>query len=426
MGNKQKEAKAIIGSLRKGIPPQKGVSKYSVGYDKLLRGIENNILPDIEDQGIIRFANGSWGAGKTHFFRLLKERCLNDNILVANVELNNNETPFNKFEMVLSAIFKSIITPSAFQEEEERLYKFGRVLIETVNFLSSGTAEYNENISVNDFETATEKLMADRNIDIDFKKIIKEYWKTFLANEAASGAMEEKRGELLQWFSGEGVAKDFRKNYEVNKMVSKSNAKMIFSSLAAFVKMAGYNGFAVLFDEAEMGYSTMRKSQLRDSHNNLLSLIDNVAGHKGLLLIYATTPDFFNDEKHGIKIYGALAGRIGKLQDESPRSLSLIWNLDALEFSLENYQDAAIKIRDLYLDGYQNLTKEELGSDEKLKSFVKDLHAEDAETSLVRFWRILLKSLIDKYFDPILEGEKVASINAEEAYYDSLDQLKEE
>ena len=425
MNPKQKDARKIIASLRKGIPPKKGVTKYSIGYEKFLRGIERNIFPDMKIQGTLRFVNGSWGAGKTHLFRLLKERCLQENILVSNVELNNTETPFNKFETVLSAIFKALITPSAYQEEDERVDGFARVLVETANFLASGTAIYNENINDNDLKIASDKLMANKNIDIDFKKIVKEYWKTFLTNESSLGEIEEKRGELLQWFSGEGTATQFRKEYKVNKMVNKTNAKLIFSSLAAFIQLAGYNGLAVLFDEAEMGYSTMKKSQLRQSHNNLLSLIANIEKHKGLLLIYATTPDFFTDDKHGVKIYGALAGRIGELKSERPRSLKLIWNLDALVFSLEDYNNAAMRIRNLYLEA-NVLTKNDLGSDESLKYFVAELYDEYSATAAVRFWRILCKALIEKYFDNILEGDEPEEINARDTYYSSLDALKEE
>jgi hypothetical protein len=170
----------------------------------------------------------------------------------------------------------------------------------------------------------------------------------------------------------------------------------------------------------------MRKSQLRQSHNNLLSLISNIEELKGLLLIYATTPDFFTDDKHGIKIYGALAGRIGELKHEKPKSRNVIWNLDALDFSLENYQNAAIQIRDLYLEANKGLTKEDLGSDESLENFVNELYDEYSTTATVRFWRILCKALIEKYFDEISEGTDPQVINAQDTYYSSLDDLKEE
>lgn len=123
----------------------------------------------------------------------------------------------------------------------------------------------------------------------------------------------------------------------------------MIQSLAGFVRLAGYKGLLILFDEAEMSYSVMRKSALREAHNNLLSLINNIESLTGLFLIYATTPDFFTDPKHGIVIYGALAGRIGRpMDDRSPRALDTIWNFDLTESGMANYQAVAIKIRDVY------------------------------------------------------------------------------
>ena len=66
-------ATQVVESLRKGIPPQRGVELYSVGNEKLMEGIKKRHLDNITEQGIIRFVSGSWGAGKTHFFRQLRE-----------------------------------------------------------------------------------------------------------------------------------------------------------------------------------------------------------------------------------------------------------------------------------------------------------------------------------------------------------------
>lgn len=40
----------------------------------------------------------------------------------------------------------------------------------------------------------------------------------------------------------------------------------ISRSLAEFIKLAGYQGLVILFDEAEMSYSVMRKSALKEAH----------------------------------------------------------------------------------------------------------------------------------------------------------------
>ena len=106
----------------------------------------------------------------------------------------------------------------------------------------------------------------------------------------------------------------------MNKVPNAQNAKLMLQSLAGFVRLSGYKGLVILFDEAEMTYSVLRKSALKDAHNNLLSLINNIELLSGLFLVYATTPDFYIHPKHGIQIYGALAGRIGKPESKPPRS----------------------------------------------------------------------------------------------------------
>ena len=60
-----KLARQVIESLRKGVPPQRGVDLYSVGNEKLIDGVKRFHLWAISDGGIIRFVSGSWGAGKS-------------------------------------------------------------------------------------------------------------------------------------------------------------------------------------------------------------------------------------------------------------------------------------------------------------------------------------------------------------------------
>src|SRR3989475_12799534 len=104
-------AEGIIEELRKGIPPRRFVSLYSVGEDEFLEGVRRRHLESASEAGRIRFISGSWGAGKTHFLRLLREKAFAANYLVATVELSRDETPFNKFEEVFYRIIRSITSP---------------------------------------------------------------------------------------------------------------------------------------------------------------------------------------------------------------------------------------------------------------------------------------------------------------------------
>lgn len=412
----------VVESLRKGIPPQRGVELYSVGNEKLMEGVRKFHLNGIEDRGIIRFVSGSWGAGKTHFFRQLREAAFQGDCLVSNVELDISSAALNKFQSVFAAIVRQIATPSYYAGHSTlEAAPFGTVVRESLAWLAMSSRQIGDEIPYEQYTKATETLMADHGIDIDFKKMIQKYWETFLPEAPDPAAIEQTRGEILQWFCGEGTVGSFRKRFGVSKIVSKENAKLMLQSLAAFVRLSGYKGLLILFDEAEQAFSVMRKSALRDAHNNLLSLINNIESLPGLFLIYATTPDFFSDPKHGIVVYGALSGRIGKPEERHPRALDTIWNLDAVETKLEDYQEAANKIRAVYAMAYSEV-EAALPSESTVADKVAELFRIHPSLAAVRFWRLLVTALISD-FDDHMEGEPRET---DKLYDDVMDRLRED
>lgn len=412
----------IIESLRKGIPPQRNVNLYSVGNEPLIEGIKKFHLNGIEDRGIIRFISGSWGAGKTHFFRLLRDVAFQNNCLVSNVQLNVDDAALNKFERVFYSILRNISTASYCNENEAA--PFGQVVKESLAYLSTGDfSSFNgsNEVTYEDYIQAREILFCDKSIDIDFKKMIQKYWETFLPESPDLALQEQNRAEILQWFSGEGSLATYRRRFQVNKIVNKDNAKLMLQSLAGFVRLSGYKGLVILFDEAEQAYSIMRKSSLRDAHNNLLSLINNIEALKGLFLVYATTPDFFTDPKHGIVTFGALSGRIGRPDQHPPKALETIWNFDQVVIELSQYQMAAKRILTIYASAYPE-SEINLPEELKVESFVEKLYHEHPALSSVRFWRVLVTASI-AYFDDCIEGEIRL---VEDIYDDVMNRLKEE
>jgi hypothetical protein len=388
-----------------------------------MNGVKKFHLSGVSERGIIRFISGSWGAGKTHFFRQLRETAFQNNCLVSNVELDVNSAALNKFQSVFSTIVRQIATPSSYDagNTTPEAAPFGKVVRESLAWLATGTREIGTEVPYEHYTKATEALMSDHSIDIDFKKMIQKYWETFLPEAPDPTVVAQTRGEILQWFSGEGTVGAFRKRFGVGKIVSRENAKLMLQSLAGFVRLSGYKGLLILFDEAEQAYSVMRKSALREAHNNLLSLINNIESLPGLFLIYATTPDFYTDPKHGIVIYGALSGRIGKPEDRHPRALDTIWNLDAVETTLEDYQQAAKKIRAVYALAYPE-AESALPDEEAVTQKVAELYRIHPSLAAIRFWRLLVTALITD-FDDHLEGEPRAT---EKLYDDVMDRLRED
>jgi hypothetical protein len=415
-------ARNVVESLRKGTPPQRGVSLYSVGNESLIDGVNRRLLGGIADGGLIRFVSGSWGSGKTHLFRQLRETAFEHDCLVSSVELNVDSAALNKFQTVFASIVREIRTPTSYMEgTEPEAAPFGTVVREALAWLAFGTRALPSELPAEAYSRAVSRLMGDHSIDIDFKKMVVHYWETFLPDAPEQSAIEQARGEILQWFCGEGTVGAHRRRFGVNKLVSRENAKEMLRSLAGFVRLADYAGLVILFDEAEQSYSVMRKSALHDAQSNLLSLINNIESLTGLFLVYATTPDFYVDQKHGIVIYGALAGRIGKPDERAPRALDRVWNLDAVETSLEDYKRAALKIRRVYLSAYPE-DGPALPDEVAVADRVEELYEMHPAFAAVRFWRVLVTALIE-YFTDSVDG---ISPPTEQLYDDVMDRLREQ
>jgi hypothetical protein len=206
----------------------------------------------------------------------------------------------------------------------------------------------------------------------------------------------------MQWFTGEANKAAMRKDFGVQRVLNKENSRAFLTSVVALSKFLGYNGLVVLFDESEMSHSTMAKSQLNQAHNNLLHLINEIDRIGGLVMIYAAVPAFFNDDRHGIRIYGALASRIGEPEANPPSALRPVWNLDAVEVTSAQYRDAASKIREIYVKAYPDDAGNLIPLHELL-SRVDVVIAEHGQYERVSKWRAIVQECV-KLLDLTLEG----------------------
>lgn len=386
----------IINKLRSGLPPRRYASLYSSGMETFVANVRKRHLDRNSSSGRIRFVSGSWGSGKTHLFRLLAEQGFDANYLVSTVELSRNEAPFNRFELVLASILRNIASHDT-ETEGETSSPLGEVL--RLHLLAVADRTGLDLPSV--IEAETERLLADTSIDIDMRRVVVAYWESFRPEEIEA-CLYERRGQLLQWFTGEANKTTMRKEFGVQRVLTKENSRTFLASVVGLAKFLGYRGLLVLFDESEMSHSTMAKSQLNQAHNNLLHLINEIDRVAGLVMIYAAVPAFFNDDRHGIRIYGALASRIGEPELAPPTALQRVWNLDAVTVTAEQFHETARKIREIYTRAYPN-DAENLMSTPELLSRVDVVVAEHGQFEKVSKWRAIVQECV-KLLDLTLEG----------------------
>ncbi len=442
-------AQDIVESLRSGIPPKRFVSAYSVGTDQFIKDVRRRQLETGSSRGRIRFLSGHWGAGKTHLLRLLREAALDAGYLVSAVELDADQTPFHNFERVFFDIVRSISSPALAATDRSWAAPFGEVLRQglTPTPLPEGESldghlDGHEETSGGDtffvsplpglgegpgaraetVQAAKARLFADAGLDPDFRRLVAAYWETFLPDAGEPLALEDARAGILQWFTGEGGATGYRARYGVQKSVDRSNARRMLQSLCRFARHLGYRGLVVLFDEAEMAYSVMRRSNLKQAHNNLLHLINSIDESEGAFLVYAATPDFFVDDRYGIVNYGALAQRVGRPELRVPNALDRVWNLDAMKAAPDDYVAAACKIREIYLLADTEARGRTM-PEEMLRRYVAELVDMHPEFSHISTWRVVVTGTVQALDRG--EGSERAQ-PAPEAYGDVMARLRAE
>ena len=143
-------------------------------------------------RGKIRFISGSWGSGKTHFLRLLREEAFDAGYLVSSVELRADETPFNRFEEVFSGIIRNITSPEMYRDGDlSHAAPFAEVLRRA---LFKQMATDDGAVTHERLQEAKEALLTEQGIDIDFRRMVGQYWETFLPESGDRATLEDTRG----------------------------------------------------------------------------------------------------------------------------------------------------------------------------------------------------------------------------------------
>src|SRR5919106_2525930 len=105
-------ARNIIEHLRRGSVPVAQVPFFTVGRERWLSIIEDDLAHYIGVGGTkVRFLNGDYGDGKTHFLSIIQHLAVQAGFAVSFVVLTR-EVPMQKFELVYREIVSNLATAS--------------------------------------------------------------------------------------------------------------------------------------------------------------------------------------------------------------------------------------------------------------------------------------------------------------------------
>ena len=295
------QARAIIEGLRKGIVPTEYVSFFTVGRQNWLKFVEEDLDDFIaEGGGKVRFINGDYGDGKTHFMSIIQQLALQKNFASSFVVLTR-ETPIHKFEVV----YQEIVSQLRGQFQGMGIRPLIQQWINEQKKIES------------DFQTLSTSLRQIHGMGLSFSNALLGLWQLNTSPPSKEGMTEEGEKDiqeiLYQWFEGKKVAKKDLKEFHVFETLNKTNSKQFLQSLVAFLKFTKHKGLVLLLDELET-IITQGASIRNAAYENVRLLTDNTEHTQYLQLFFSLIPDVLLSEK-GFKSYDALWSRVRSIGD---------------------------------------------------------------------------------------------------------------
>ena len=327
----------ILDALRRGTVPSNGLDQLAVGLGRFEAELDAELDVVAAGGAMFKAVRGEYGSGKTFFARWLADRAMKKGFAVAEVQINEIDTPLHKLETVyrrsIESLRTSSIQPSAL-----------RPILDAWLF----TVEDDARQQGVDVDTLLERRLADVATSAPVFPIAIRSYRRFVTDGDHDSA-----DALVAWLGGQPhIAASVKRKAGLKGDLDHFLALGFLRGLLAVLADAGNPGLLLVLDEVE----TMQRvrSDVRDKALNALrQLIDEVDAGRfpGLYLIITGTPAFF-DGMQGVQRLPPLAQRLATdfSADErfdNPRATQI--RLPG--FSQESLVELGVKVRDLYAVG---------------------------------------------------------------------------
>nr|WP_250807242.1 ATP-binding protein [Neorhizobium tomejilense] len=296
---------AIVQALMAGVVPRVGLAHVQVGRNVEVTAIVRDIERVVSGGSGVRFIIGEYGAGKTFFLNLgrliaLEKKCVTIHADLAperRLHASNGHARALYAEAVRNMATRTKPEGGALQSVVEKF-------IAECMRLAEGEGR------------SPEAVIQSRLIELedhvggyDFVTVLRAYWR------ASENGNDELRSAALRWLRAEYSTKtEARAALGVRNIIEDSNVYDSIKLLSVFVRLAGYSGLMVVFDEMVNIYKLQHAQSREKNHEQILRIVNDVlqgsAQHLGF--VFGGTPEFLTDTRRGLYSYEALHSRLAE------------------------------------------------------------------------------------------------------------------
>lgn len=302
---KAKDRDVILQALAAGVVPRLGLRHIQVGRAPEVGALVKDIERIIGGSSAIRFIIGEYGAGKTFFLNLIRLISLEKKCVTLHADLapdrrihatggqarglyaeavRNLATRTKPDGGALGAIVEKFIT-DCIKEAEQRGVSADAVTEQRLASLQEQASGY------------------------DYVAVLSAYRK------GSEEDNETLKASALRWLRGEFATKtDARQALGVRNIIDDHEVYDAFKALAAFIKLAGYAGTLIMFDEMVNLYKLQSSQARNQNYEQILRIVnDTLQGNvQNLGFVFGGTPEFLMDTRRGLYSYQALQSRLAE------------------------------------------------------------------------------------------------------------------
>lgn len=366
---RRKDRDLIVQALSAGVVPRVGLRHIQVGRSREVEALVRDIDRIADAGSAVRFVIGEYGAGKTFFLNLVRLIALERKLVTIHADL----APDRRLHATAGqarGLYAEAVRNMATRTKPE-----GGALPSLVERFVTDCVREAEHAGVPVEQTIDRRLapLLDMIGGHDFATVLKAYWR---AHEDGDDAL---KAAALRWLRAEYPTKtEARQALPVRSIIDDSDVYDSLKLLAGFVRIAGYAGLLVMFDEMVNLYKLQSAQARNQNYEQILRILnDTLQGNvEGLGFVFGGTPDFLLDSRRGLYSYQALQSRLAensfatdgridmtgpvlRLQSLSPEDLLVLLSNIRSVFALGDASD--VLVPDAALTGFMEHCNRRIG-----------------------------------------------------------------
>jgi hypothetical protein len=302
---RERDRDALLQALRAGVVPRTGQYLVQVGRKREVEALLADVERVARGGASFRVVVGEYGAGKTFFLNQVRDVALQKKLVAAYADLHPDrrlQATGGQARSLYSELMKNMATRA--KPEGGALTGVVEKFITLVLEEAKATNQEPERVIFAKCSHLTEMVNG-----YDFAAVIAAYWKGY------DQGNDQLKQDAIRWLRGEFSTKtEARQALGVRNIVEDSGFYDQLKLMAAFVRLAGYEGMIVGLDELVNLYKLANTAARNANYEQVLRILNDVlqGSVEGLGFIFGCTPESLMDPRRGIFSYQALQSRLAE------------------------------------------------------------------------------------------------------------------